>query len=300
MIANQFIQQGFSVRLVLNTVELSSGNYYYQPSGGKNGRKPSICTLTLDGNFVSNSLVVQQIETLLGLEFVDYGYIKVTYWLREEKCYVINFKKVYRLMRENKLLLSPIPRNKSEKIWVKDLVPHPEIPFEYWELDIKYIYIHGARRNALLLSVIDVKSRWLMGSSLQWSIKQEDVSALLQSIIDDFILPKSVTVRNDNGSQFESNLVRTFLSNRNINQEFTRPATPEQNAHIESYHSILEKVICRRYCFESIESAREVFIRFEQFYNFHRIHSGVGYKSPYKYLLLLGIDLNKNKMVHLN
>ncbi len=300
MIANQFIQQGHPVRLVLDIMGLSPGNYYYRSLNGKRGRTASTCTITLNGNFIPNSMVVQQIKDLLELEFVDYGYIKVTYWLREEKFYVINFKKVYRLMRENKLLLSPIPRNKSGKTWVKDLVPNPEVPFEHWEFDIKYIYIHGARRNALLLSVIDVKSRWLMTSTLQWSIKQEEVSALLQSIIDDFALPKSVTVRNDNGSQFESNLVRTFLASRNINQEFTRPATPEQNAHIESYHSILEKVICRRYFFESIEMAREVFIRFEQFYNFHRIHSGVGYKCPYKYLLSQGIDLNKNKMVNLN
>jgi len=42
---------------------------------------------------------------LLAGEFVDYGHYKSTIHLRDEKGYVINHKKVYRLMRENKLLV---------------------------------------------------------------------------------------------------------------------------------------------------------------------------------------------------
>ena len=293
MIASQFIEQGYPINIVLNNLNLSPSSYYYKPSNGKKGRLPSTYTLTIKGKHISNDIVIEEIKELLKMEFVDYGYIKVTYWLRDSKFYIINFKKVYRIMKEYHLLLSPIPRNKTGKTWIQDFVPKPELPFEYWEFDIKYIHIHGELKNALLLTVIDVKSRWNMGWILQWSIKKEDVKALLQAIIDDFSLPQSVSVRNDNGSQFESNLVRTFLIDQNIEQEFTRPATPEQNAHIESYHSIIEKIICKRYEFDSIDHAVEVFERFECFYNFNRIHSGIGYKSPYRYLLNQGINMNK-------
>lgn len=302
MIAQQFIEQGFPVNLVLSVTKLPKSSFYYVPSGGKKGKTPSQLTYTTTGTCVSNSLLVKQMEDLIQEEeFVDYGYIKFTYWLRLEHQYIINFKKVYRLMKENRLLLPVIiKRNRSGKTWISDRVPHPKQPFEFLEFDIKYIYIHGARRNALLLSVIDVHSRWLLGWSLQWSIKKEEVKALFQVLLEEFPIPQKVTVRNDNGSQFESNLIRTFLAENNIIQEFTRPATPQQNGHIESYHSILERVICRKYEFESLVDAQHTFQRFEYFYNFKRIHSGVDYKSPYKFLLDFGIGMKHKRIDSIN
>ncbi len=76
-------------------------------------------------------------------------------------------------------------------------------------------------------------------------------------------------------------------------QEFTRPATPEQNAHIESYHSIITSAVCNRFEFENLSHAQEVFIRWESFYNDERIHSGIEYKSPKKYLNQHNIILPK-------
>ncbi len=74
-----------------------------------------------------------------------------------------------------------------------------------------------------------------------------------------------IFVRNDNGSQFEAQLVRDFFANKNVIQEFTKPATPEQNAHIESYHSIMESVICQKYDFEHLEEMQETFNRWSNF-----------------------------------
>jgi transposase InsO family protein len=180
-------------------------------------------------------------------------------------------------------------------LWVKDLVPQADTPFCHLEFDIKYIHIHGMRRNALLLTVIDVKSRLNMAQYLAWSITKKQVAELFQYITDHYPLPQKATVRNDNGSQFESQLVRDFFTAKGIIQEFTQPGTPQQNGHIESYHSIVERTICRQYEFESLENAQEVFERFHYFYNYKRIHSGVGYRSPVRYLETLGIKDGFNK-----
>lgn len=53
-------------------------------------------------------------------------------------------------------------------------------------------------------------------------------------------------------------------------KEFTKPDIQQQNAHIESYCSIMENKVCRKF----------EFIDLKIFYNFKRIHSGIGYKSP--------------------
>ena len=62
--------------------------------------------------------------------------------------------------------------------------------------------------------------------------------------------------------------VQKYSEKKQVTQEFTKPATPEQYAHIESYHSIIERVICNRYEFENLSDAGQIFNRFIKFYNF--------------------------------
>ena len=174
---------------------------------------------------------------------------------------------------------------------MKELVPKPISEFSYFEFDIKYIYIQGKRSNAQVLTVIDVFSRWNMGLIIKWNIRQQDVILLFNEIFDKYDLPLQFYVRNDNGSQFVADLVQQYFRDKNIVQEFTKPATPEQNAHVESYHSIMESVIYKRYEFDGLDAASTTLNQFREFYNFERIHSGLRFKSPYKFLLKRGIDM---------
>lgn len=296
MVAIFYIAQGYATSKILAICGISKSSFYYQPLTQNNypkGVSKSKTTNGYDGRKLSNSKVVQWIKAILLHEFVDYGYLKITYYLQHEKQLNINHKKVYRLMKENKLLNLPMVKIKNTKRWVKDLVPKPTTAFSYWEFDIKFIYIHHLGRYAPMLSIIDVFSRYLIGWIMQWSIKKEDVKYFFQAILEDYELPKKVYVRCDNGSQFESTLVREYLISKHIIQEFTQPATPEQNAHIESYHSIISRAVCNRYEFKNLVNATEIFTRWETFYNEKRIHSGINYLSPKKYLETLNIIIPK-------
>lgn len=297
MIAQQFIKQKYPVDFILRICEVSKSTFYYKPKPLNNQKAKGISkseyTKKKNGCLVHNSIIIEEIKKILEHEFVDYGYIKVTYYLQDEKNYLINHKKVYRLMKESKLLNMPQPKQKNKKNWVKDLVPEPTEAFTYWEFDIKFIYINHLGRYAPMLSIIDVYSRYLIGWMMQWSIKKEDVVSFFDAILKDYNVPKKIHVRCDNGSQFESNLLREYLESKEIIQEFTKPATPEQNAHIESYHSIISNAVCRKFDFQSLEHAVEVFSRWEIFYNNERIHSGVEYKSPLKYLATKNIQVPK-------
>lgn len=286
LIAQDFIDQGYPITKVLKYLSIASSTYYHIPKDNpkRRGIKKSTNTVTLAGNFVNNSQVVTEIENLLGQEFVDYGYRKVTHWLRQNKNYIINEKKVYRLMKESELLNKKVKHNRSPRLWVSKLVPEPSQSLEYFEFDIKYIYIAGEQRNALVLTVIDVESRWVLGQLIDWKINKDDVKELFDKIFSFYELPKVVYVRNDNGSQFVAKSVRDYFEDRDVIQEFTKPATPEQNAHIESYHSIMESVICQKYIFENLEESQITFNRWIKFYNFERIHSGIKYLSPVKHL----------------
>jgi len=87
---------------VLEYTNLSPSSYYYKKKTGKKGRKPSSVTVRENGT-VDNKAVVDEITMLLSIEFVDYGYIKVSEYLKQNN-YNTNKKKVYRLMKENNLL----------------------------------------------------------------------------------------------------------------------------------------------------------------------------------------------------
>jgi transposase InsO family protein len=77
-------------------------------------------------------------------------------------------------------------------------------------MDIKYIHIHGAGRNALLLTVIDAFSRKVLIHMLRFNIKKGDVMMLLSILLLEYKI-EGITLRNDNGSPFIANVVRQFF-----------------------------------------------------------------------------------------
>jgi len=290
MVAHEFIHEIGSTSFVLKTVGLSKSTFYYRPRSGQRGRQATTFSRHAAGHIVSNEEILAAVRWLLAQEFVDYGYVKVAVWL-QRKGLIINRKKIYRLMRAEKLLLPKPSRDRSGKTWVKDLLPITQRAFDYLEFDIKYIQIDGTGRKAFLLTVIDVISRFNMGQLLQYSMKKEDVKVLFEDIFCRYSFPEKITVRSDNGSQFEAGIVRQLFKDLEVNHEFTRPGTPEQNAHIESYHSIVQRAVCDRICFDNLDPAQDTFERFRNFYNFERLHSGIGYGTPAEKLKSLGVDV---------
>jgi len=267
-----------SVKDLCDWVMLAPSSYYYQPSDGKGGFKPTTTTLKKDGTMVSNQIVVDEIKRILGGEFVCYGYQKTAFELKKRD-FIINHKKVYRLMDENNLLLGKVIKTAGKRTWVKHRKIEATRPMEYLSLDIKYIRIDGEGRNYYLLTILDVYTRKVLGWILQKSIKKIDVINLFRTLNEQYPI-KGVNIRNDNGSQFIANDVRAFLRAAEANQEFTHIATPEENAYIEAYHSILEKEVMQRFEFASFYEAKLTMEAWVDFYNNRRLHGGIGMRTP--------------------
>jgi hypothetical protein len=131
-------------------------------------------------------------------------------------------------MKREKLLKFQRDKHKrSSRNWVKDLVPNVDVPFSFFELDIKYVHIHGRRTNIQVLTIVDVYTRWNIGQYIAYSIKSNDVITLFEKVFKQYNLPKYFILRNDNGSQFEAAVVQGYLKNKGVTQEFTKPATPQ-------------------------------------------------------------------------
>jgi putative transposase len=293
-VAIEFIEAGYPKNRVLRLCGLPKSSFYYRPKTGKQGRKPYAKFLDKNGIEISGETVINAIVKLFENKFVDYGYYKVYIYLRDELGFKVSKHSVYNLMKNSGLLQSKYASSskKGKRNWVSELIPQTVIPFDYWEFDIKFVWIAGKKKNMQVLTVIDVNSRWNLGQLVAYSIKKEDVIKLFKTIFAKYPLPKSITVRSDNGSQFIADDVQSYFKDQTgITQEFTKPATPQQDAHIESYHSIMESAVCQRFEFKDLKDARKTLDEFREFYNFERIHGGIGFTSPYKYLLQKGIDM---------
>ena len=161
---------------------------------------------------------------------MENGYSKVT-WNLKDLGYHIGGKKVYRLMKENKLLN---PRKKKPKRkFVAHTQPNPSKPFEVIEIDIKYIYIRGDRRNAYLITILDTFSRMATAWDLQYSIRHTHAKKLIDEFIMGHALDRYPTnkdvklvLRSDNDSRFIAKGFREHLEQNFIGQEFIKPATP--------------------------------------------------------------------------
>jgi len=92
--------------------------------------------------------VVKEIEEILSGKFVLYGYQKVTAALRR-KGYVINHKKVYRLMKENGLLLKKV-RKRKESREKGAILNGVEAPNKKWSIDIKHCKVLNGERGYVI------------------------------------------------------------------------------------------------------------------------------------------------------
>ncbi len=282
----------------LGITGLTKNQFYYVQKGTRPGKRPSGVTAwrdpaTLIRYEVDNSEVVQKIvEIKLDPDHTNwYRMIATTLQIRG---YYINHKKVYRLMNEYVLLEQP--RKRTGRDFVKYRRVAPEGPLRVIEMDIKYVWIYEKRRYAFVLTVIDTFTRYVLHWTVGYSMKSEQVKNVWERIVAEYLQPAGkltdaleIEVRNDNGKQFNSDLIVGFFKENQLHQVFTHPYTPEENGHIESFHSILGKALSKD-SFTSLLMLEQRLERFYRGYNNERSHSGTKGIPPAKFWALFELD----------
>jgi putative transposase len=219
------------------------------------------------------------------------GYRRLTAALRR-KGWVVNHKRVLRIMREDNLLClrrrAFVPpttdSNHRFTIW-PNLARHlePTAPDQLWVADITYIRLDEA--FVYLAVVIDAFSRrvigWALESHLQASLA---LSALRMALSSRTINPGALVHHSDRGVQYACTEYIAELRRHGIQPSMSRPAYPYDNAMAESFMKTLkqEEVDGRRY--RSLDDAWLAMSEFlETVYNRKRLHSALGYKPPVEF-----------------
>lgn len=196
--------------------------------------------------------------------------------------YLINHKKLYRIMKQANMLKleNRINRSGSGRKFVKFRKVITSRPMDCLEMDIKMVWIPSVGKNAYLLSIIDVHTRRILKDFFSFSIKQKQVIIFLSQMLEEYQYPENIVIRSDNGSQFIAKSVREYLALIGVSQEFTHVATPEENAHVEAYHGILKKEIFQRFEYRTFGEIEQILKRYVIFYNNNRLHGLLGRITP--------------------
>lgn len=274
---------------------INQSTYYHRKKKGQTSQNPSTnqggrpipgYSWTNDHRHRVSDLEIKEwiLELISGDESV-YGYRKLTKCLRRKHKLEINKKKVYRLCKELDIL-SPQRRiliRHPRKIAINRNIQGPN---QLWEIDIKYGYIHGEDRFFYFMGMLDIYDRALIDYHIGLSCEGKHAAQLIQRALwKRKFLDKEQRpiIRTDNGPQFISHAFEQACDTYHIEHERIPTKTPNKNAHIESFHAILEQECFSRHEFRNYQEAYQKVSEFIQFYNQRRMHGSLYDLSPLEF-----------------
>jgi putative transposase len=214
------------------------------------------------------------------------GYRLITKHLKREG-WVINHKRVLRMMREDNLLSIRRRRfvittdrehswktypNLARSMVLTDLN-------QLWVADITYVRL---RLEFVYVAVIlDVYSRRVVGWSVQDQLDTKLTLEALERALKQRRPPVGLVHHSDRGVQYACRAYVERLESHGIILSMSRPGNPWDNAWAESFMKTLKAEEVDGQAYRNLAHAKSSIGTFmEAIYNQERLHSSLGYLSP--------------------
>jgi len=176
-----------------------------------------------------------------------YGYRRMTDELRDEYGWIVNHKKVLRIMKKYDIVakyIKDIKINYSQK-YIEEQAQRDQLKRNFkqrgWVTDITYLYIKHRGKRAYLSTILDLESRnWIA-----YKISYQNDNKLVMDTLNEAISKEKdlngLILHSDQGSQYLSTEYKVICESNGIIISHSRKGNPLDNAVIESFHSILKK-----------------------------------------------------------
>lgn len=158
----------------------------------------------------------------------------------------------------------------------------PSGPHKHWHIDIAYINI--ASTFYYLCAILDGYSRYIIHWEIRESMTEADVETILQRAQEKFPEAKPRII-SDNGPQFIAKDFKTFIRIAGMTHVRTSPYYPQSNGKIEAWNKTVKVTTIRPKTPSCLEDARRLVAEFVEHYNMIRLHSAIGYVTPYDKLM---------------
>lgn len=216
----------------------------------------------------------------------NWGYRHVWAYLKYRQGHQINKKRIYRIMKENELLVRPNLRLKARRDNQNNRSkPHAMRPNEFWGIDMTKVMIDSFGWLYLVI-VLDWFTKKIVGYSVSTRSKANDwLSAVDMACNRQFpngILSKTqeLFMVSDNGSQPTSEAFMRACSVMEIKQIFASYNNPKGNADTERVIKTVKHDFVYINEFNSPVDFTERLARWIERYNTDRPHSTLGYRTP--------------------
>jgi putative transposase len=176
-----------------------------------------------------------------------YGYRRITDELRDEYGWVINHKKVLRIMHKYGIMVKYMKDIKPNynKRRIEEQSQEDQLKRDFnqraWVTDITYLTLKRNGKRAYLSTILDLETRNWIAYKISFKNDNPLVIDTLNEAITKTKDLNGLVLHSDQGSQYLSTEYKTICESNGIVISHSRKGNPLDNAVIESFHSILKK-----------------------------------------------------------
>ena len=214
----------------------------------------------------------------LAKKYGRYGYRMIAQLLRVEG-WVVNHKKVERLWREEGLQL-PHRHKKRKRLYHKDssvIRLRPKYPNHIWSIDFVHDKLSN-NRPYKMLTVLDEYTREALCVAVNTKMGSEQVMETLFHLFLKHGKPEHI--RSDNGPEFISEKLQTWLNKIGIKPLRIYPGSPRENGYNERFNGTLRHEVLNAEWFTTTEQAKIVINKWLRTYNTIRPHQALNMRPP--------------------
>ncbi len=269
-------RENYSISLLCEVLEVSRAGFYKWLKSGVTPRQHK------------RTKLLQRILEIFSESRETYGSPRMYRQLRVEG-YTCSLRTVEELMRKHEITPKRKRKHKSTTDSNHKLPIAPNVlnrqfvveePDEVWVSDITYI--DTAQGWLYLCVFIDLYSRMVVG----WSMSDKMTADLVADAFKMGIGKQGrapILTHSDRGSQYASWLFKDLLDEYDCIQSMSRRGNCWDNAVAESFFGSLKSELIYRESYATrIEASMAVFDYIEIFYNQRRLHSVLGYLTPWE------------------
>ena len=208
-----------------------------------------------------------------------YGAIRIKKYLKIETGWIINLKKVRRIMKKyglkvryHKIFKTNLVAKRLEENIKPNLLKRnftAEFPNQKWSTDITYLIYKGKRMY--LSSIMDLYTRNIISYKISKRMDNKLVMDTLNEAIRKQKDVHGVILHSDQGFQYTSNEYKAICEANGIIISMSPKGSPVDNSPIESFHSSLKRETLKSYNITSLEEYVALVKDWILFYNTNRI-----------------------------
>mgnify|MGYP002508352109 CR=1 FL=1 len=201
----------------------------------------------------------------------------VWYHINTVLCINISLSSVRRILKRHNRMKKPKKhRNRHYKG-----IPRPQVlqPGDLVEIDTIHLFNPITKQKRYIYTVIDLYTRMAYARVYKDLRPINSLNTIEEA--EQYFSFNFKTVQSDNGPEF-GNYFSGRLERRGIRVRHTRLGRPNDNAHIERFNRTIQEECTGNYYLESepLKQMDNKILSYIDFYNYHRVHLSLSYRTP--------------------